>query len=157
MLTRLTHDLKTYGTTLHAMVRCLLLHHGFDRAYAMIAVQMFPLFESASRRRVAPLHRNQLDDLGRYLYDLDEQESLTTSCLSIAIVTQTLLFSCGHEAELIIGVRKQDAKLLGHAWVQLVDGQVIDPNDLRRGMVVLQRFSMRAQVEQWVATIMAPT
>jgi hypothetical protein len=138
------------------MVRCLLLQHGFERAYAMIAVQMFPLFESASRRRVAPIRRQQLSELGLYLYELDDQESLTTSCLSIAIMIQALLFSCGQEAELIIGVRKQDAKLLGHAWVQLGDGQVIDPNDLRRNMVVLQRFSMRTQVERWAATVSTP-
>lgn len=148
-------DLQPYAAVLHTLVRCLVLQYGFERAYHLIAVQLFPLFESAHRRGAASVRPAQLVALGDYLYTLDDQESLTTSCLSIAIATQAVLFSVGQEADLLIGVKKQDRKLLGHAWVCLPDGQVIDPGIQGRGLTLLHRFTMRAEVEKWVGDICA--
>lgn len=144
---------ELYGTVLHAVIRAMLLQHGFAKTYHTISVQMFPLYESARRRRAPSIGVAQLNQLGQYLYQMDDQDSLTTSCLSIAIMTQAILFSSGEDSDLLIGIQKQDHKLLGHAWVRLQNGQDIDPDNMRRGKTILHTLSMYAQVQQWVRSV----
>ncbi|RCK13041.1 lasso peptide biosynthesis B2 protein [Bacillus licheniformis] len=71
--------------------------------------------------------------------DLDEDDHLVTSCVSIALTIQSILFSNGSDADLMIGVKKIDDKLFSHAWVQMENGKSIDPNhknkNLKRALV----------------------
>ncbi|OAN82780.1 hypothetical protein A8B78_07930 [Jannaschia sp. EhC01] len=45
-------------------------------------------------------------------------------CLRRALLAHWYLHRCGHAAELQIGYRKTDGKVIGHAWIEL-HGQVL--------------------------------
>lgn len=139
-----------YFTTVHGFVRMLLLEYDFEEAYEKIAVHMYPLYASANGRKVNELNIDELYRLGQFLYKLDEDDLLVTSCVSIAVTIQAILFSGGYDSDLIIGVKKIDHKLFSHAWVQLKSGKKIDPNNKNEDLKVLQTYNMNKYTERWV-------
>jgi hypothetical protein len=55
------------------------------------------------------------------------------TCLTQALVTQSLLMRCGYSSQLHIGVIKSSDRVFGaHAWVQCDDRVVIGGADLNR-------------------------
>lgn len=141
---------RIYFTTVHGFVRMMLLEYDFEEAYEKIAVHMFPLYASANCRKVSQIEINELHTLGQMLYTLDEDDHLVTSCVSIAVTIQSILFSAGNESDLLIGVKKIDQKLFSHAWVQLRNGDKIDPNNKNRDLKVLKKYDMNKYAEKWV-------
>ncbi|MEC1259171.1 lasso peptide biosynthesis B2 protein [Bacillus swezeyi] len=142
-----------YFTAVHAFVRMMLLNHEFEEAYEKIAVHMFPLYASAKQRNAARLNTHDLQEHGKQLYSLDEADHLVTSCVSIALTIQSILFSNGCNADLLIGVKKIDDKLFSHAWVQLENGDSIDPNNKNKDLRVLQTYNMTDYAERWVLSL----
>ncbi|MDE1376789.1 lasso peptide biosynthesis protein, partial [Bacillus licheniformis] len=63
------------------------------------------------------------------------------------------LFSNGSDASLVIGVKKIDDKLFSHAWVQMENGNSIDPNHKNKNLKVLQTYKMSAYAERWVLSL----
>ncbi|HEK9103804.1 lasso peptide biosynthesis B2 protein [Bacillus sp. Xin] len=142
-----------YFTTTHAFVRMMLLEYDFEEAYEKIAIHMYPLYTSASARKIKDIETNELRNHGKILYDLDENDHLITSCVSIAVTIQSILFSNGLDANLLIGVKKIDNKLFSHAWVELENGESIDPNNKNKDLQVLQKYSMHTYAERWVLSL----
>lgn len=138
-----------YFITVHGFVRMLLLEYDFEEAYEKIAVHLFPLYASASGRKVNEIDLDELSQSGQLLYRLDEEDHLVTSCVSIAITIQAILFCGGYDSDLIIGVKKIDQKLFSHAWVQLKCGKKIDPNNKNEDLKVLQTYNMNKYTERW--------
>ncbi|MEK5333082.1 lasso peptide biosynthesis B2 protein [Lysinibacillus sp. FSL W8-0992] len=141
---------ECYFTTIHGFVRFILLEYDFEEAYEKIAVHMYPLYASATDRKVNEIDIDELYRLGQLLYRLDEDDHLVTSCVSIAVTIQAILFSGGYESDLLIGVKKIDQKLFSHAWVQLKNGKKIDPNNKIEDLKVLQIYDMSKFTERWV-------
>jgi hypothetical protein len=140
---------EEYFTTVHGFVRMILLEYDFEEAYEKIAVHMFPLYASATGRKVNKIDIDELYRLGQLLYRLDEDDYLVTSCVSIAVTIQAILFSGGYESDLLIGVKKIDQKLFSHAWVQLKNGKKIDPNNKNEDLKILQIYEMSKYTERW--------
>ena len=60
------------------------------------------------------------------LYKMDYENYLVSSCLSIAILIQTILFILGYDANLCIGYYIESEKMYNHAWVELKELGRID-------------------------------
>lgn len=139
----------TYFVALHQCVRIMLLESDFQDAYHRLVVNFFPLFESARRNpfayKIEELHR-----FGRQLYELDEQDHLTTSCVSLSITYQLLLLTCGVKADVVIGYKKVDEKLFSHAWVELENERKLDPQNELGELVELHRLTLQDEIEKWV-------
>ena len=64
-------------------------------------------------------------------------------CLQRSLLLYRLLSAAGADPELVVGLREQDGKIIGHAWV-LVDRMIINPKecrDLLESCVVLARVT----------------
>ncbi|MGZ0051139.1 lasso peptide biosynthesis B2 protein [Brevibacillus gelatini] len=148
-----TQDSNAYALIIHAMIRNLLLKDEFIEAYRQLAVQMFPLYESAARRKVSPIDRKQLQKLGEHLIQLDEDDQLVATCVSVAVTMQVLLFCTGVEADLLIGVKKLDEKLFAHAWVRMPDGEMIDPQNKYGDLQVTKILRLKEEAERWAVSL----
>lgn len=144
---------KVYFTAAHSFVRLLLLENDFMDAYEKVAIHMYPLHVSAGRRKADQVNPDELCRLGQMLYEMDENDHLITSCVSIAVTVQAVLFSAGYESDLLIGVKKIDEKLFSHAWVRLGDGRTIDPNHKGSDLKVLKTYRMSEFAERWVLSL----
>lgn len=144
---------REYFTTIHAFGRMMLLNNEFEEAYKNIAIHLFPLYASAGQRHAGNIDTYNLEQYGKHLYALDEDDHLITSCVSIALTIQSVLFSSGCNANLLIGVKKIDDKLFSHAWVQLENGVSIDPNNKNKNLKVLQTYNMTNYAERWVLSL----
>ncbi|MFK4431470.1 hypothetical protein COM08_26715 [Bacillus wiedmannii] len=141
---------KEYFVSLHNLVRGLLIEDSFDVVFNKVSIQFFPMYESAKRRKAMPINIKELITFSKYLYEMDEQDALIASCVSISLTNQIVLYSNGIDAKLKIGFKKIDEKLHSHAWVELENGEVIDPQNHLGKLQVMHIFKMRDGVERWV-------
>jgi len=64
-------------------------------------------------------------------------------CLQRSLVLYRLLSAVGADPELVVGLREQDGKIIGHAWELVDDMSIVEPeSDLVRFSPVL-RFGAR--------------
>jgi hypothetical protein len=64
-------------------------------------------------------------------------------CLQRSLLLYRLLSVAGADPELVVGLREQDGKIIGHAWVLVDDVSIVEPeSDLVRFSRVL-RFGAR--------------
>lgn len=64
-------------------------------------------------------------------------------CLQRSLLLYRLLSAAGADPELVVGLREQDGKIIGHAWVLVDDMSTVEPeSDLVRFSPVL-RFGAR--------------
>ena len=64
-------------------------------------------------------------------------------CLQRSLLLYRLLSAVGADPELVVGLREQDGKIIGHAWVLVDDMSIVEPeSDLVRFSPVL-RFGAR--------------
>ena len=122
------------------------------QTFSDLAVQFFPIYESANRRKTNIIDYRQLTTFSSELYEMDEKNLLVSSCVSIAMTNQFLLYSCGVQSDLVIGIKKMDEKLFSHAWIETEDGQKIDPQNHLGELTVMNRFILKNQVEKWVSS-----
>lgn len=141
--------LEDIYVTLHSFVRASITNKSkFYESYREISKFLFPLYESAGHRNVTEISKSQLMDLGYKLYHYEKQNALTSSCLSIALTIQSLLFTQGINSNLSIGIKKEDGKLKAHSWVTLLDGDVIDPYNFGLELTPLSKLSMYREIER---------
>jgi len=146
-------DILTYAPILHSLIRNMLLSANFEIVHRNIACNLFPCYESISLRSVLPLTEEYIHTLADYLYQDIPDDGGCSSCVSISVTLQALLFANGVDAELIIGATKSDDKLFSHAWVRLPNGTDIDPSHERIGKTVLQRKTMLSAVCDWAEKV----
>lgn len=138
------------GAPLHGIIRYLIFKEGFEVAYSHIALELYSLFIRSKYTKKKSLKLKNVRKLALYLYELDEAEDITSSCVSIAVAIQAILFANGINSHLVIGVRKADEKLFSHAWVCL-ENEIIDPREKYRGLVILQKLTLVDEIEKWVS------
>jgi hypothetical protein len=69
-------------------------------------------------------------------------------CLQRSLLLYRLLSAAGADPELVVGVREQDGKILGHAWV-LVDGKsLVEPESALSPFSPVLRFGARGTLLQ---------
>jgi hypothetical protein len=70
-------------------------------------------------------------------------------CLQRSLLLYRLLSAVGADPELVVGLREQDGKIIGHAWVLVDDMSIVDPeSDLARFSPVLRFGARGALVSQ---------
>lgn len=139
---------ETLFISCHQLVRSKLLNDGLEKTIQDLAIQFFPFYENAHRRKDR-LRAKQIEKLSHRLYFFDQQGYLVSSCVSISLTCLILLYAEGIEADLVIGIKKLDGKLYSHAWVELKNGRIIDPQKQKK-FHVLKRYRLREIVERWV-------
>ncbi|MGE7055140.1 hypothetical protein ACQKI4_21430, partial [Paenibacillus glucanolyticus] len=88
-------DDKLYALVIHSLIRSALKDGDFLQSYRQLAVQLFPFFENAIRRKEVSVSSKRLDELGRYLITLDEEDQVVATCVSVAATAQAILFCSG--------------------------------------------------------------
>lgn len=149
----------TYIFLAHSLVRAMLLSHPIGDAYLGIFKSIFP---GAAKGEFAgtssPIDQNNLQKVCDFIYQADLLEIGGASCYSASIVVQALAFLHGIQSDIVIGVKRQDEKIVGHAWVELhregVCPEIVNPgyanlNDYR----ALTRMNPEMAVAEWVDSI----
>lgn len=149
----------TYIFLVHSLVRAILLGQSIDDAYLGIFKSIFP---GAIRGEFASdagcIGRSYLQEVCDTIYRADLLEIGGASCYSASIVVQVLAFLHGIPSEMVIGVKRQDGKIAGHAWVELCrDGsrrEIINPGRMDlNDYCALTRMNPETAVAGWVASI----
>src|SRR5947209_8304588 len=104
---------------LHNVVRSLVTELGFEASYRLLALQLFGLHENPNRQGFEQLSAKDLQEIADWLYRLDEEERIVASCYSVSLTLDLMAYSQGENPVLVMGLKKVDEKLLGHAWLQL--------------------------------------
>ncbi|SDV47381.1 lasso peptide biosynthesis protein [Chitinasiproducens palmae] len=149
----------THLFIVHGVVRAILLDRPVKDAYLAIFKSVFPgavlgRFGCLSRR-TAPLHLQRVCDS---LYRIDNVGTACASCYSATIVAQLLAFASSLPSEMVVGVKKQDGKIVGHAWLELGMGMTV-PAIVNPGQVDLaeyrpmSRMAPERAIAAWAATL----
>jgi hypothetical protein len=133
----------------------MLLNQPVNEAYLAIFKSIFPCavrgdFSASSQR----IDRRYLQGICDYIYEMDEKESSYASCYSASVVAQVIAFSHGLASEMVLGVKKQDEKIVGHAWIEIIGqptGHTISPGSVRiDDFQVLRRYNPEEIIRSWV-------
>ncbi|MCY1212154.1 Transglutaminase-like superfamily protein [compost metagenome] len=143
----------------HSLVRAMLLSQPISDAYLGIFKSIFPgAVRGEFAGAVGHIDRSNLQEVCDFIYRPDLLEIGGASCYSASIVVQALAFLHGIPSDMVIGVKRQDEKIVGHAWVELCrEGsrpEIVNPggtdlNDYR----ALTRMNPETAVTGWVASI----
>lgn len=146
---------------LHALIRTLLVERPVEEAYLGICKSVLPglvlgeFGEPGSHpavREMASLR--YLTRICDYIYALDDKEWSYASCYSASIAVQLIALARGVPARIAIGVKKQDAKMVGHAWVELGDAPtaaVINPGRVCvDDFKVVKRLDAETALQLWM-------
>jgi hypothetical protein len=137
-------------TLLHGVVRTLIVELGFEASIRTLALSHYHLHENPNRSGFRKMSPRQLQDTADWLYRLDQEERIVASCYSVALTVDLLAFSQGESPALLLGLRKLDEHLLGHAWLQMPSGRIINPGrQSLENMVIMKRLVMADMVNQW--------
>lgn len=140
---------------LHSVVRAMLLEHPVNEAYLLIFKSIFPCavrgdFVSSTQRT----DQHYLQGICDYIYEMDERESGNASCYSASVVAQIIAYSRGLETEMILGVKKEDERVVGHAWIEMTGqpaGHAISPGRVRvDDFRILKRYNPEEVIRSWV-------
>lgn len=140
---------------LHSLVRALLLERSIDDAYLAICKNVFP-GTVLGKFPVSPekIDHRYLMRVCDYIYELDDNEWSYASCYSASIVIQLMSLSFGFDSEIVIGVKKQDRKMIGHAWVEMsgsIQKQIITPGRIGiKDFKVVKRLHPETAIQSWM-------
>lgn len=103
---------------LHCTVRNILINQSVSDPYLSIIKAVYPssLF---SEVKTKPINNHYLQSICNYIYDINNEQVNYSSCYSASIVVQIIAMAHGVSSEIVIGIKKQDMKVLGHAWVEV--------------------------------------
>jgi len=143
----------------HSLVRAMLLGQPKNDAYLSIFKSIFPgAVKGEFASKLSHVNRFYLQEVCDSIYQTDLLEIGSASCYSASIVVQSVAFLHGISSEMVIGIKKQDEKVVGHAWVELCSeesgSEIINPGrmDLNEYRV-LNRINPETIVSEWAAKI----
>ncbi|WP_206951346.1 lasso peptide biosynthesis protein [Trinickia acidisoli] len=139
---------------LHGLVRAILTNHSIEDGYLIICKSLFPSFIFRTTTYVQGTDSVDLQSICDAIYRLDESELSYASCYSACMVAQIVAMTYGIPAEIIVGIKKQDKKLLGHAWLeyaangrtQIVNPRGADPRDFTE----IKRLTPETTIQTWM-------
>ena len=126
-----------------------------DEAYLFICKAIFP---GAVLGQLAPspgsVDHRYLKSVCDFIYELDEKEWSYASCYSACIAAHIIAMSCGIPSEIAIGVKRQDKKITGHAWLEIKDSDethIVNPGRAHIGdFQVIKRLKPETTIESWM-------
>lgn len=83
-------------------------------------------------------------EIARWVQAAARHHLLPMTCLRRALVLKTLLVARGTAAELVLGVRREGAELLAHAWVEVEGMPVGEPAAVLASYRTLEAAPCRA-------------
>lgn len=150
-------DEHVFAILLHSIIRTMLLRQPIDEAYAEIFKSTYPcgVFGKFSRT----IDREYLQKICDLIYSTDKREVNQASCYSASLVAQLVAFAHGIATEMAFGIRKQDEKVVGHAWLEIKKGAAIltiNPgNENLNHYSVIKRLNPLYIVEKYVENLCA--
>ena len=149
------HPDRTVLALLHCVVRAVLLDTRQGRTgdpYLALVRAVYPYAVFGGAR--PPPDGEALQAACDTICRLDDGGTGLVSCYSASMVVQLLAMAHGLSSEMLIGVRKQDQRLSGHAWVEvrLRNGICcINPGRLELSRYrILRRRAPEAELLQWM-------
>lgn len=140
--------------SLHSLVRAILKEHSIENGYLIICKAMFPSFTLSTHRFRDEIHISDLQRICDDIYLLDKQELSYASCYSACIVAQVVAMSYGTPTEIVVGIKKQDKKIIGHAWLEWTRGQqtqIANPGDVNpRDFTEIKRLAPEPAIQTWM-------
>ncbi len=143
----------------HNFVRAMLLCQPVDSAYLRIFKSIFPgAIRGEFARSSHRVDRSYLQGICDCIYLTDMHETDRASCYSACIVVQAFAFLHGIRSDMVLGVRKQDEKLIGHAWLELhtdsPSPDIVNPGEIGlHEYRVLTRMNPEAAITQWANSL----
>lgn len=140
---------------LHGLVRSALASRPVDEAYLAVCKSVFPgVVLGQSGIAAAKVKPDYLPAICDFIYELDDKEVSYASCYSASIVIQLIALAHGIDSEIVIGIKRQDEKIVGHAWVETIGirpKQIITPgrspiDDFK----VVKRLHPEKSIQSWI-------
>jgi hypothetical protein len=113
----MTHE-ESLLIALHSLVRSVLTGNSIEHGYLIVCKALFPGYVLQRRRHTSSADIAKLERICKDIYHLDDIEVSSASCYSACVTAQAFCLSIGVESEIVIGITKQDEKLVGHAWLE---------------------------------------
>ncbi|HTI19155.1 MAG TPA: lasso peptide biosynthesis protein [Trinickia sp.] len=139
---------------LHSVIRALLLERSVDDAYLAICKTVMPGIVMGQFTRSTKIDSHYLQTVCDFIYQMDNQEWSYASCYSASIVAQLIASANNIDSDIIIGIKKQDGKISGHAWVQIRSvhpKQIISPGRVSvDDLKVIKRLHPEKALQSWM-------
>lgn len=136
---------------LHDIIREICLKSTFNQAFSIVCRRSFCISEGFSKTNFLKIKLSFFQQVADILYELDKQEKVVSSCYSIALTIFYIAATQNLSPYLTIGVNKVDKKLLGHAWVELSEGNVINPGREKiANMSVMHKWQIKDGLDKWL-------
>ncbi|HVW52266.1 MAG TPA: lasso peptide biosynthesis protein [Trinickia sp.] len=138
----------------HSLVRAILISNPIDPGYLMICKAVFPGYVLQPRQRWSSTAIVQLERICDDIYRLDGRELSYASCYSACITAQAIGLIKGIRSEIVLGVKKQDEKLVGHAWLECNaerEVKIITPGKIATTeFTEIKRLNPEKVVQNWI-------
>ncbi|WP_036771160.1 lasso peptide biosynthesis B2 protein [Photorhabdus australis] len=150
---------NAYIFLIHSLVRAILLEKPIKDAYLSIFKSIYPCtvrrnFFDAKKH----IDHSYFQEICDFIYQADSSEITSASCYSASIVVQLLASLHGIPSDMVIGIKKQDEKIVGHAWIELCSDKfktkIVNPGHVDlSGYSLLQRMSPDTAISEWATSI----
>jgi hypothetical protein len=97
------------------------------------------MWRKSPSRPPAPEREIRIAELARVVYR-SQHKSRSGNCLERSLVLYRYLSGAGADPELLVGVRRGEEEVRGHAWVTLHGAPVEEPPDNLDGLVRVVAF-----------------
>lgn len=138
----------------HSLVRSILISNPIDQGYLMICKAVFPGYALQPCQKCSPTAVIDFARVCDDIYRLDERELSYASCYSACITAQAIGLINGFRSELVLGVKKQDEKLIGHAWLECNAGgevKLITPGKIDTTVfTAIKRLDPEKTIQNWM-------
>ena len=149
---------NSYIFLAHGLTRAILRSQPIGESYLNIFKTIFPVAILDPYDSSLNIDQQYLQMVCDTIYEFDAFEVGGASCYSACIVAQALAFLHGISSEMVIGICKQDEKIVGHAWIELVGNQhkrtIINPGRLNlREFREFSRLNPERVVAEWASSL----
>ena len=134
----------------HELIRNDCIELSIEKAFEKIASLAFCNREGVEG--FFPLIKiNELKQICKFLYYADQKGWIVSSCYSISLTLFYFGTVFGHKMEIIMGVRKIDERLVGHAWVKCDNEKILNPGNFDiDSLSIIKTLSLKDGLESWL-------
>jgi hypothetical protein len=137
---------------LHEIIRNECMHSKVKDIFTRLCTKSFCLSEGIKGLRSKSMDYRFFIRIAQKLYEMDKEERLVSSCYSIALTIFYIANILDLSPFFVVGIRKRDGKLQGHAWIEFPNGQIINPgNEDIKGMSISHKWSLKEGLDPWLA------
>lgn len=115
---------KKQAIILHQIIRGCIYANDYITTIKMLKKQLYDNLNFS--RLCVKLSLKKIKKIVDYVYLLDKQNELVSSCISITILAHILCEMANIKSQIVIGVNIENGKLLSHSWLVLKNNEVIN-------------------------------